>query len=278
MQRMIDTYMDPLSIGILIVSGVLIGTISSMIGVGGGIMMVPLLSFFFVPETQQAVGTSLATVVVTGIVSSINYGRKKVIDYKLAFMMMPTVIVGAVLGAWLTDFISSEGLALAFGVLLMYPALMMVSGREPKEVVNIFKKPSKTEEKTESQNQTYSPIKIILIGTIAGIASGFFGVGSGILMVPAMAIFLNVDMLYAVATSLFVMVPSAFIASFKHWQSANIIFQFMGLLAIGIIFGAQIGTRLAMKIPRKRLRQAFGVVLAFSGLNMIWKGISTLLL
>lgn len=274
---MIDIRMDPLSIGILIVAGVLIGTISSMIGVGGGIMMVPLLSFFFVPETQQAVGTSLATVVVTGIVSSINYGKKKVIDYKLAFMLMPTVIVGAVLGAWLTDFISSEGLALAFGVLLMYPALMMISGREPKEVVNIFKNSSRVEEKTEPKNQTYNPIRIVLIGTIAGVASGFFGVGSGILMVPAMAIFLNVDMLYAVATSLFVMVPSAFVASFKHWESANIIFQFMGLLAIGIIVGAQIGTRLAMKIPRKQLRQAFGVVLAFSGLNMIWKGVSNLL-
>jgi len=255
---------------ILVVAGALIGTISSMIGVGGGILMVPLLSFFFVSTTQEAVGTSLAAVIVTSIFSSIRYHQQKAIDFKLALWLMPNVILGAWFGAWLTQQISSQGLALAFGLLLMYPALMMVSGREPKEIAKFFGSKS-------DGLPSRHPAKIIIMGLVAGVASGFFGVGSGILMVPAMAILLGVDMLQAVATSLLVMGPSALVGSVQHWFLGNLHFEFMMPLAAGIVVGAQVGPRLAMLMPPKRLRQAFGVVLAYAGLNMIWKGISILL-
>ena len=256
-----------MDIAVLVVAGAAIGTISSMIGVGGGILMVPLLSFFFVATTQEAVGTSLAAVVVTSLFSSLRYGRQGVIDYALAGWMAPSVIAGAWLGAWLTTQISSDGLALAFGLLLMYPALMMVSGREPKEIAQWFRLP----------NQDRGPVKVVAIGAVAGIASGFFGVGSGILMVPAMAVFLGVDMLHAVATSLLVMGPSALVASVQHFFLNNLHFELMLPLAAGIVVGAQLGPRLAMAMPRRRLRQAFGIVLAYAGANMVWKGVAALL-
>lgn len=255
---------------ILVVTGAVIGTISSMIGVGGGILMVPLLSFFFVGTTQEAVGTSLAAVIVTSVFSSIRYHQQKVIDVKLALWLMPNVIMGAWLGAWLTQQISSHGLALAFGALLMYPALMMVTGREPKEIAKFLGSAS-------AGAPLHHPAKIILIGWVAGVASGFFGVGSGILMVPALAILLGVDMLQAVATSLLVMGPSALVGSIQHWFLGHLHFEFMLPLAAGIVVGAQVGPGLAMRMPRKRLRQAFGVVLTYAGLNMIWKGVSTLM-
>ncbi len=255
---------------VLGVAGALIGTIASMIGVGGGILMVPLLSFFFVATTQEAVGTSLAAVVVTSLFSSLNYGRKRVIEYRLAFGLMPTVIAGAWLGAWLTQFVTSGGLALAFGVLLLYPAGMMVTGREPKEIVKLFRLT------LPDPDRGYSPVRVVLIGTVAGVASGFFGVGSGILMVPAMTLFLGVDMLAAVATSLLVMGPSALIASAQHWALGHLHVELMLPLALGIVAGAQLGPRLAMRIPRARLRQAFGAALLYAALNMIWKGLSNL--
>jgi len=255
---------------ILVVAGSLIGTVASMIGVGGGIFMVPLLSFFYVGTTQEAVGTSLATVVVTSVFSSINYGRRKLIDFKLGPMLMPTVIAGAWLGAWLTQFISSHGLALAFGVLLLYPATIMLLGREPKEIAKLLGG------EAGEQPARYPPLKTVSIGVVAGVASGFFGVGSGILMVPAMSILLKVEMLQAVATSLFVMGPSALLGSAQHAVLGNVHAEFMLPLALGIVLGAQAGPRLALTLPRVRLRQAFGLALSYASLNMIWKGLSQL--
>lgn len=251
---------------LLTVAGALIGAISSMIGVGGGILMVPLLSFFYVATTQEAVGTSLAAVVVTSISSSLQYGRKKVINYRLALLLMPTVVGGAWLGAWLTAFISSQGLALWFGLLLLYAAVQMLVGvGQPGQV--------------QAGSLRLRPalrhgIKSTLIGVVSGIASGFFGVGSGILMVPAMVLLLQVEMLEAVATSLLVMMPSSMLGSLQHWFLEHLHVELMLPLALGIIVGTQVGSRIAMNVPRHRLRQAFGVVLIYAGLNMIWKGIA----
>lgn len=252
---------------VLLPAGVLTGTIASMIGVGGGILMVPLLSFFFVATTQEAVGTSLAAVVVTSAFSSIAYGRRRVIEVRLGFWLMPAVMLGAWLGAWLTQFVSSGGLALAFAALLLYPAVMMIAGREPKEITRLLggaRAPSAGEP---------SPLKTAVIGLAAGVISGFFGVGGGVLMVPALHLFLEVGILEAVATSLFVMGPSALIGALQHAALGHTHLGLVFPLALGIVVGAQLGPRVASALPRVRLRQAFGVALAYAALNMAGKGL-----
>jgi uncharacterized membrane protein YfcA len=106
---------------VLFCSAIAIGWVASMVGVGGGIFMVPLLVFLnLVGSTQEAVGTSLAAIVFNSISSTIAYSRQKKIDYKFALALLPAALVGAWLGAFLTEFISSEELAIAFGVLLLY--------------------------------------------------------------------------------------------------------------------------------------------------------------
>jgi len=252
---------------LLVVAGALIGAVSSMIGVGGGILMVPLLSFFYVSTTQEAVGTSLAAVVVTSISSSLHYARKNVIDYRLALVLMPSLTAGAWLGAWLTGFISSEGLSLLFGLLLLYPAVLMLLGREPKEAVS-------ARQGGATSNAWHYVLQASAFGVVFGVASGFFGVGSGILMVPAMVLLLKVEMLQAVATSLLVMMPSALVGSIQHWFQHNLHAELMIPVALGIIVGTQVGPRIAIAISRVQLRRAFGVVLVYAALNMIWKGVA----
>ena len=248
-------------------AAVFIGLVASMIGVGGGIFMVPLLSLsHLVGTTQEAVGTSLAAVVFTSISSTLAYRSKRVIQLKLGLWLMPATILGAWTGAYLTRFISSGGLSVAFGLLLLYPAVMMLRGRQPREIAGLFRK--------SPAGNNYSPIEVFLLGLGAGLASGFFGIGGGIVMVPAITIFLRLDILEAVATSLFVMGPSALIGTAQHLLQGNLHLELALPLIVGIVIGAQLGPRLSTRLPRARLRQLFGLALAYSAVNMILSGIS----
>ncbi|HIC95046.1 TPA: sulfite exporter TauE/SafE family protein [Candidatus Bipolaricaulota bacterium] len=249
-------------------AAVFIGLIASMIGVGGGIFMVPLLSLSgLVGTTQEAVGTSLAAVIFTSVSSSLAYRRQRVLKLDLGLIMMPGAVLGAWLGAYLTRFISPGGLSLAFGLLLLYPAGMMLHGRQPREVGLLFRR-SRTTATGE-----YHPVEASLLGLGAGLTAGFFGIGGGIVMVPAMAIFLGLEILQAVATSLFIMGPSALIGSLQHLLQGNLHPELALPLILGIGLGAQLGPRLSTRMSKARLRQWFGLILLYSAVSMILSGI-----
>ena len=244
-----------------------IGFVASMIGVGGGIFMVPLLALFYVPTTQIAVGTSLAAIVFNSLSSTIGYGRQRAVDFRLGGLLIPTALVGAWLGAYLTEFISSEGLAIAFGALLIYVAVLMLWGRSPKELAAKFRK------RTADGRSVYRPVPVLGVGFVAGVASGFFGIGGGTVMVPAITLLLGADILTAVATSLFVMGPSAIIGSAQHFLQGNLQWELALPLAVGIIVGAQLGSHVATRMPQLLLRRLFGIVLLYAAVNMILKGL-----
>ncbi len=266
---------------VLAVAAVGVGWVASMIGVGGGIFMVPLLAFFYVPTTQIAVGTSLAAIVFNSLSSTLGYAKRRVVDFRLGAVLLPTALVGAWLGAFLTRYISSGGLAVAFGVLLLYVAVLMLGGREPKTVAEwLRRRPSASSggeagaEADENPGERFSPLAAGIVGVLAGMISGFFGVGGGVVMVPAMNLLLGVDLLTSVATSLFVMGPSALVGSLQHYVQGNVRLDYALPLALGIVVGAQLGTYTATRVPRAFLRRLFGAVLLYSAVNMILKGLS----
>ena len=244
-----------------------IGLIASMIGIGGGLFMVPLLSLGgFVGTTQEAVGTSLAAVIFTSLSSSLAYHRQRVLDLRLGLLLLPTALLGAWSGAYLTTFISSAKLSLAFGMLMLYPATVMLRGQGPKELAQELRG-------GDGQERNYSAIQVLLIGLGAGLASGFFGIGGGIVMVPAMVLLLRLEMVQAVATSLLVMGPGALIGAAEHLWQGHLHPELALPLILGIVIGAQLGPRLSPHLPQARLRQLFSLVLLYSAANMILRGI-----
>ncbi len=244
---------------------IVIGFLSSLLGVGGGIFMVPLLVLArYVPTIQQASGTSMAGVVFTSISSTIAYALRHVINFRIGLILMPTAIFGAWCGARLTDIINGKWLFIGFGVLLIYPVAMMIQGKQPKDIAF-------------SLHGEIESFKLYvagaLIGLGAGIASGLFGIGGGTVMVPALAVLLGLDIVTAAATSLFVMVPSATMGAYQHWMQGNLHPELALPLILGIILGAQIGPRVSSHIPKRRLRQLFGAVLLYAAINMMLKGL-----
>jgi len=246
----------------LLLAGLAIGTVASMIGVGGGVFLVPLLALSgLVATTQEAVGTSIAGVIFTSLSSSLAYWRRKVIRVRLGLAIIPGALGGAWLGALLSRRISSGWLAVAFGLFLLYPAGVMIMGKQPKELFS------------RGRGKGAPPAIGTLVGLAAGLASGLLGLGGGTVMVPALMLALGLDIREAVATSLFVMVPSAALATSQHALVGNTHWELAIPLIIGIVAGAQLGPALAGRLPKNRLRQLFALVLLYAAVNMVLKGL-----
>jgi|Deesub1362A_J573_1020465.scaffolds.fasta_scaffold08912_4 hypothetical protein len=263
-------------------AAILIGFFASMMGVGGGIFIVPMLTLIFSFSAESAVGTSITAVVFTSISSSIVYFRKRLIDYRLGAILIITSLIGVRLGALATAKVHSEVILLAFGLLLLYPSIMMIRGKKPSEIVNIFKNSSRASSSGYTRRVElggevfeygYSSLSALILGLGAGFASGFLGIGGGTVMVPSMVLLLGIPMIVAVATSLFVMIPTSILGAYTHFTLGNVNFGYAIPLILGVFIGAQVGARTAQKLPAIRLRQIFGILLLYASLRMIWSAV-----
>lgn len=247
---------------------VVIGIIASILGLGGGVFMTPLLLLAgFVATQPDAAGTSVAAVVFTGLSASIAYFRSKAIDFRIGLSFVPTAIVGVFLGRFIIESVNPAWLTVAFGVFLLYPMGMMLLGKTPKD--------AKARLKGWSSGTRYY-LLVAAIGLAAGMATKIFGIGGGTIFVPSLVVLLGIDIVTAVATSLFVMVPIALLSAITSWTAGTLHWGLALPLILGIIIGAQIGPRVGKRIPKKRIRQIFGVVLLYAAVNMIYNGVVSL--
>lgn len=250
---------------ILFLTAIAMGIIASLLGVGGGIFMVPLLTLGgFVPTIHQAAGTSIAGVVFTSLSGTIAYWLRRVIDVRIGLLLMPMTIIGAWCGARLSALIDARWLAIGFGAILLYPVGMMLQGKPPKEIPFSLR---------GDVREARLYLTAGIVGFIAGIASGMFGIGGGTVLVPGLAVFLGLDIVTAVATSLFVMVPAALMGATQHWLQGDLRPELALPLILGLVIGAQIGPRVGTRIPKRRLRQLFGIILLYAAINMFLKGL-----
>ena len=253
---------------ILFPIAIAIGFIASILGLGGGVFMTPLLLLAgFVATQPDAAGTSVAAVVFTGLSSSIAYFRRKVIDFRIGLLFMPTAITGVFLGKYIIESVNPAWLTIAFGVFLLYPMGMMLLGKTPKD--------TKVRLKGWSSGPRYC-LLVATSGLVAGVVTKLFGIGGGTVFVPSLVVLLGIDIVTAVATSLFVMVPIALISAITSWTAGTLHWELALPLILGIIIGAQIGPRIGKRVPKKRIRQIFGVVLLYAAVNMICEGIVSL--
>jgi len=250
---------------ILFFSAIGIGFAASLLGLGGGVFMTPLLLLGgFVATQPEAAGTSIVGVVFTGLSASIAYFRRRAIDFRIGLLFMPSALAGVVLGTWIVGIANPSWLTIAFGVFLLYPMVMMLAGKTPKELKPIAK---------GETSRVRFVLLIVLLGFVAGIVTKLFGIGGGTVFVPSLVMFLGFDIVTAVATSLFVMVPTALVGSVTSWLQGTLHLQLALPLVLGIVIGAQLGPRFGRRIPRKRIRQLFGLVLLYAAINMILKGL-----
>jgi uncharacterized membrane protein YfcA len=249
---------------VLFVAAVAIGGVASMLGLGGGVFMTPLLLLGgFVATQPEAAGTSLAAIVFTAISGSIAYYRKRAIDFRIGLLFMPTAIGGVLFGTYIVQVADPAWLTVAFGVFLLYPIAMMLTGKTTKEV--------RRAGAPLSGARFY--VLVALLGFAAGTVTKLFGIGGGTVFVPSLVFFLGLDITTAVATSLFVMIPTAALGAASSWIRGSLHPELALPLVLGIVLGAQFGPILGARFSKRRLRQLFGLVLLYAAVNMILKGL-----
>jgi hypothetical protein len=253
---------------LLPIFGFLIGIAASLTGVGGGIFIVPILTFFYGFVVNNATGTSLTTIIFTAIASTINYSRQKRIYYKTGLVLIITTAPGAYLGAWLAEIMKERLLGLVFGVFLVLVAIRMI--------VSVVRRRKQNEGLTvKTDTELVKSRKIIVIGAglsfFGGIASGLLGIGGGTLIVPILTIFVGIPIHLATATSMFTMIFTSISGVARYYQANLINFPVALLFAAGTVIGAQVGAYTSKKISSRNLSLIFGIMLIIAGVNMILK-------
>jgi uncharacterized membrane protein YfcA len=256
---------DPL---LLVIFGFFIGILASMTGVGGGVFIVPILTFFYDFRVNSATGTSLTAIIFTAIASTINYARQKRIYYKTGLLLAVTAAPGAYLGGWIAKITQEQLLGLIFGVFLILVAARMIVSLARRKVADKTL-PVKTDAELVRSG------KIIIIGValgfFGGFASGLLGIGGGTLIVPIMAFALGMPIHLATATSMFTMIFTATSGVAEYYQAGLVNFPIALLFAAGTVVGAQVGAYTSNKISNRNLTVIFSIMLTVAGANMILK-------
>lgn len=256
---------------VLPLAGVLIGAVAAMTGVGGGIFIVPLLTglFRFIP--QHAVGTSLMTIIFTALAAAASYARQKRIFYRTGFLLALTTVPGAYVGAYLTTVISPSALGLIFGVFLFGVSLHMILKGGGKETA-AAPGAALLNPGTPDAQIVRSPRKIAIglgLSFFGGLASGFLGIGGGVLGVPVMTLGMGIPIHFATATSMFTMIWTSMSGVARHALAHHVHLLPATLLALGTIIGAQAGAGFSRRVSGRALRRIFGLVLLAVSLQMI---------
>jgi len=243
----------------LIPLGFAAGVLGSMIGLGGGIIVVPILTFFGFSPTLAA-SNSLFAAFTNAVASTISYSRQKRIEYSLGLKLGLLTIPGTVLGAYISSDVTPEIFKILFGFVLIASA------------VYIFLR-----KKIESREKNLSKqMMIFAVGAsfFAGIISAFFGIGGGIIFVPLMVVGMGMAMKKAAPTSQLILLFASLSGVIVHTILGHSDFLQAGLLGAGSFAGGLVGARLSVEINERFLQILVSIVIIAAAIKMFFDSLS----
>lgn len=263
--------MDPyLQLLWLIPLGFFAGGYGTLIGAGGGFVLVPTLLFIYSGEAPETVTSiSLAVVFFNALSGTLAYARSNRIHFKSGLIFGVATLPGAVAGALATTGMSRERFNLVFGLLLIAMATFLVINPGKKTAAGFAQAGS---DKRKPLNLSGSAlIAGAGVSTVFGFISSFFGIGGGFLYVPALVYLLRFPIHIATATSLFVLTITAFTGSATHLAAGLFQHGFRRAIAlsIGAIIGAQIAARFSQRIHGEWILRSLAAALGLVGLRLV---------
>jgi uncharacterized membrane protein YfcA len=236
--------------------GLCAGVFGGLVGIGGGLIMVPLMVGVLKLTQHDAHGTSLVALVFTGISGAVTYALNGSIDLTAAICLAATAMLTARAGARYCHVLPEWKLKKYFGMFLIFCAILLIL----KPYISV----------PTAAAPFYFQIGVFLItGAFTGFLSGMMGVGGGTIMVPAMVLLAGFSQHLAQGTSLLVMVPAGSVGAFMHWKMGNVATGILFGLVPGIILGAYLGGHFAHFIPDIPLRLTFIAVIIFMGVRYV---------
>lgn len=248
-----------------LLSGLLSGGALGLTGGGGSILAVPLLVYVVGENIHLAIGTSLVAVGVTSLISSVSYMRQSLVKFRIAFFMAAPGLVSTYLGALVNKQIKGPVLLLTFALLMIYIGFLMATKKAPVK-----------NEVSDSTHINYP--RILILGFLTGLASGFFGIGGGFLLVPALFLGANLKMKEAIATSLFIIFLFGMFGLASYLiQGREINLLISGVFVVGGSVGGIIGAFYAKRIDQLWLRRIFSIFIILIGLAIFIENLLKLL-
>jgi hypothetical protein len=275
--------MNVLEFTFLVWSGSLLaGFLGSLTGLGGGVVLVPLLTIFFHVDLRYAIGASLVSVIATSSGSAAAYVKEGFSNIRIGMFLEIATTLGALFGAYLTAKVPGNAIAIIFGTVLMYSAYVSRRTR-PRTAVEDPPDPLATKLKMNGEfpdtkgvrryNVYHVPTGFGIMW-VAGVLSGLLGIGSGALKVVAMDQAMKIPFKVSTTTSNFMIGVTA-AASAGVYLSRGYIDPSLAMpVMIGVLIGSLMGTRVLVKTQTKLLRQVFSVVIVLLGMEMMFKGIT----
>jgi len=265
--------------------GLLIGAFGTLIGAGGGFVLVPILLLVYPNEkTELITGISLAVVFFNALSGSLAYARMKRVDYKSGILFSIATIPGAILGALSTAYVPRGVFDLLFGVLMIVAAIYLwTSGGEESAVRSYRKGDSGSDPRrrrmlrdlTDAEgvryHYAYNPVTGVLLSLVVGFISSLLGVGGGFIHVPILTRLLDFPVHIATATSHFVLAIMSLTGTLVHVAQGVFVrgIRRTTMLAIGVLIGAQGGAWMSNRIGGKMIIRGLAVALAFVGVRLI---------
>lgn len=258
--------------------GVLVGAFGTLIGAGGGFLLVPVLLWLYPNQPPEIIASiSLAVVFFNAFSGTFAYARMKRVEYRSGLMFAAAALPGTILGALSTAYIPRRVFDAIIGTLLVLASVaLLVRNWQKQHPQTRQKSGSRFVTITESSGLThtfsYNPWLGIGLSVIVGYLSSVLGIGGGIIHVPALVQLLNFPVHVATATSHFILALMAFSGSVTHLASGDL--QKAAMLAlvlsIGVIIGAQFGACLSSRLHGVWIMRALAVALFFVGLRTLW--------
>lgn len=277
--------MPPLEFfSITLVSAIAAGILGALLGLGGGVIMVPVLTLLLGVDIRYAIGASIVSVIATSSGAAATYVRDRITNLRIGMFLEMATTTGAITGAYVGGLISGRALYIIFGIILAYSGVMMFRKRNQEIPTNVpesklatlLRMNSRYYDAALKQNVEYRVAGVVpALGLmyIAGVVSGLLGIGSGALKVPAMDLAMHLPMKVSSATSNFMIGVTAAASAGIYFERGDIQALIAAPVAMGVLIGATAGTRLLIHLRGTVIRQIFVLVLVVICAEMLGKGL-----
>ncbi len=261
------------------------GVLGSLLGLGGGIIIIPALTLLLKVDIRFAIGASIVSVIATSSGAAAAYVRERMTNLRVAMFLEVATTTGAITGAYVAGLLDPRWLYVIFGVIMGYSALAMFRKRKsttsPDEGrvtwADRLRLHGEYYDEAAGKEIAYrvhrAPFGLGLM-YVAGVVSGLLGIGSGALKVPAMDLAMNLPIKVSTATSNFMIGVTAAASAGIYFMRGDINPLIAAPVAAGVLCGATLGSRLLGKLESSTVRIIFVVVLLWVSVQMLVKGIT----
>ena len=280
--------MPDVNIWLLAGTGLMAGFLGSMLGLGGGFLIVPIITLGSGIPIQFAIGSSLVSIVVNACTATSVYIKNHMTNLKLGLLLSTMLIPGAAIGAYIGAILPAQVLTILFGILLLYIAWNML----PKKQRPAADATAQSQEKArdswlddsyydpalgrEVSYQVKRPLTGMVTSFFGGIVSSMLGIGGGIINVPVMNRLMNIPDKATVGTSTILLAFTTMTGSLIYAHNGYIVPYLVAPLCIGVYIGARLGAALAHRVKGSVLLITFAIFLVLTAASMILKALHIL--